>query len=325
MGKLEEFTETSPEFAKARKGIEALASAARRDWRRNGKFGCYRVVSDAERELELWEKKGGYEVKDSPWGRFVCTGNRYLPWMLKQKIVPPWLKEAEVMLEVEKGWKIDCVKYARAAVGGYPIKRRDECVPAEDVYVSSEDLVLSECYSYSDITIEDIKRVFINPEAHPEAKGKAETFAKRHNIPVVHGFPEPSIDREQEDWYKKNYPPEEAEKKIEEWRAILKRERERPLINLINYLKKRHRECWDILHPPRDVVAAALAEAYDKEMHRETPVGASDALVTMIELGRKEPTLSPVFGIGQPKEVCLSPSIVKREFERKMEKLRRTK
>jgi len=310
MGKLEEFTATSPEFAKARRGIEALAHISRQGWRRykwtGENVGCFRILTDPERELELWEKKGGYRVADSMWGRFVCTANKFLPWMMKQDLVPPWLKKPEIMIEVEESWDIKCLKYSQAALGVYPI-RKDTCEPAHDVYVSNEDLVLSECWTYNDVPIKSIKRMWIAPDS--PAKAKAEEFAKKYKIAIEYGFPEPSIDPEQEEFYKKNYPPKIAEEKIKEWRKVLREEREVPLLDLVKFLKERHEVCWDMLHPPRDVVAGALCEAYDKIMHRETPFGSSDAIATMIELGKKEPTLSPVWGLGQPKESCLTPTV----------------
>jgi len=313
MGKLEEFTQTSLEFAKARKGVEVLARISRRGWRRS-KFpepemtGCFRILTDPEKELESWDTKGGYIVGESVWGRFPCTANKYLPWMMKQKILPPGLKKPEVMIEVEHDY-IDCVKYSQAALGVYPI-RKDRCEGAWDVYVSNEDLILSECHSLYNVPLRDIKRMWIET-SNLEVKEKAEEFVKRHNISVEYKFPEPTIDDDQEDWYRKNYSSDVADRKIKEWREMLHEEREKPLLDLINYLKERHEVCWDILHPPRDIAAGALAEAYDKEMFKETPFGASDAIATMIEVGQKEPTLSPVWGLGQPKEACLSPEVVK--------------
>lgn len=317
MGKLEEFTKISEEFARARKGIEVLANEAHRGWRRPkwGKedYGCFRILSRPEDEIDRWEEKGGYITKESMWGRFPCTANKYLPWMMKQEIVPPWLRDPEVMFEVEKGWKIECLKYSEAAVGSYPIKRTHMpgaecyCEPAHDVYVSNEDLILSECWSYEDIKIEHVKRVFIDPDARTEVREKAEAFAKRHDIPITYGFPDPEVDMEHEEWLKKNYPPEKAEEEIKWWRGSRYRTVKEPLLDLIKYLKERHEKCWDVHLPPRDVAAAALAEAYDKVMHRITPIGASDAILEMVELGKREPMLSPVFGIGPPAEACLRP------------------
>ena len=330
MGKLEELTKKSPDFAKARKGIETLARLCRGDWQRyEGNLGCFRILTDPERELDLWEERGGYKVEESSWGRFVCTANKHLPWMMEQEIVPAWLRKAQVMIEVEKRWGIKCVKYSHAAVGSYPIRRQDRCSPASDVYVRADDLILGECYSYDFIPIDNIKRIFIKPDS--PSREKTEAFAKRHGISVVYGFPDPEIDTEQENWYKRRYPPEEAEKKIKEWREMLREQRKEELLNLISYLKKH--KCIDLIKPPRDPVAAALAEAYDKEMHREVPIGASDAITTMIELGEKERTLSPVFGVGLPPEGCLtaSPSIkevnqlatMKKVLEDRMEELRK--
>jgi len=334
--KLEEFTRESPEFAKAREGIETLADSARTEWRRHrfGRvdYGCYRVLTDPEYELKMWEEKGGYIPRESMWGRFPCTANKYLPWMMEQEMVPPWLKKPEVMFEVEKGWGIECVKYAQAAVGSFPIKKRNGiCEPATDVYVSSKDLVLAECYTHEDVKIEDIKRIYISPKARPEVKGETEAFAKRYGIPVTYGFPDPEIDEEQEEWYRRHYPPEVAEEKIRRWREIRRKSLKEPLLNLIKYLKERDLKCWDIYKPPRDVVAAALAEAYDAVMHQEAPIGASDALFQMIEHGRRKPSLHPVFTFGHPPEGCLTAcgekisglDDMRRELERKMERLRR--
>jgi len=306
MGKLEEFTEKSPEFAKARKGIECLAKLANREWKRaGGQHGCYRILTSPEDEIDKWEEYKGFEPKKSFWGRFVCTANKYLPWMWEQEIKPPWLRPPEVMIEIER-WDIKCLEYAKAAVGKYPIKQINcHCTEAEDIYVNNQDLVLSECWTHDFINIKDIKRIFIGPKTRPQVKAKAEAFAKRHKIPITYGFPDPEIDEEQEEWYRKNYPPKEAERLIKEWRELLRKERKEPLLDFLNFLKKHSEKCHDWFHPPRDVIAAALAEAYDKVMHGVTPVGASDALSIMIETGKREPTLHPVWSIGQPAEACI--------------------
>jgi len=310
MGKLEEFTATSQDFAKAREGVEALARVTRLAWQRTGfqavKNGCFRILTDPESELESWERKGGYKAQESTWGRFVCTANPYLPWMMAQDLLPPGLKKTEVMIEVEKPWDIDCVKYSKAALGVYPI-RKANCQPAWDIYVSNEDLVLAECYSDSDVQITDIKKMWIDPNS--EVRRKAERFARKHKIPIEYEFPDPSVDKDQEEWYRDNYPAKEAEQKIDQWREVLKEQREIPMRNLVQFLKSRRDVCYDPARPPRDVVAGALAEAYDREMHKETPFGASDAIATMIEVGQREPMLSPVFGLGQPREGCLKPEI----------------
>ena len=329
MGKLEEFTRISEEFARARKGIEVLAREAHREWRRvkwgREDCGCYRILTLPEYELDMWEEKGGYISKESMWGRFPCTANKYLPWMMKQEIVPPWLRRPEVMFEVEKSWNIQCLRYSDAAVGRYPLKKRDcACEPAHDVYVSSEDLILSECWTYDDVKIENVKRIFIDPDARPEVREKAEAFAKRHGIPVTYGFPDPEVDEDYEKWIRRNYPGEVAEEKIRQWREVRRREIKKPLLDLIGYLKERKRKCFDVYHPPRDVAAAALAEAYDKVMHGITPIGASDAILEMVEVGRRNPRLSPVFGIGQPPDACLRPSNkeeIAESFERTREDL----
>jgi len=156
------------------------------------------------------------------------------------------------MIETKHGTR-ECVCYSDASVGAYPIVRD---YAAHDVYVSQKDLILAECYTEWNVPIEYINRIYIDKDADEETRKIVMEFAKKHNIEVVEGFPEPDEDLK------------------------------KALLDLAEYLVERTEKCP---HPsveklPCDSVVAALAEIYDREFFKgeakrcACPIGASDAI-----------------------------------------------
>lgn len=254
MGKLEEYTQISEEFRKAKEGVEELARIASNTL--NGGY-IYRLVSQPEYEFSLWEEYGGYRVSKSFWGRFVGTLNPFLPWLINTAEIlgpVPFVGAVPVMLKIKLSKDdIHPVKYSEAAVKNFPLKRWDphRAEKASDVYVSQRDLLLAEAISYVDIPIENIVMIYINPEASEADRRATEKFAKKHGIPVSYGFPKPDPF---------------TEKKI---------------LELMKYLEKRSRECFKT-GTPMDPPVAALAEAYDWTLHKAPPLGSADAVYTFV-------------------------------------------
>jgi len=263
----ERFIRTCPEFAEANEAMKVFAEHCRHNHAYNHFF---RLVRD-KYEIEMWDKLGGYNPKHSIWGRFVGTYNEYLPWLIDELgFTPPWLEKGIALFEFGDFYEVTPVKYTLATLGA-PIFKISG-VLSKDVYVSVTDLLLAEIYSYEFIPINCIKRIYLNPKASEEEKQAVIEFAKKHNIELVTGFPEPS--------------------------GGLRK----ALETLAKFLTERRKKCIDWYTPPRDVVGAALAETYDEHVFRETPIGASDALLALIK--RSTPEKMPWWNYGQVKESC---------------------
>lgn len=285
-------------FKRAVETLRKLATFSKHETKSSGglsvRYKCYRVLSNPLDELDSWEENEGYDPEKSMWGRYVCTANRYLGCMIKQGIIPPWLRGAQVMFETSHFYQT-CGKYADAAVGNVPRLASDKALP--DFYVSQEDLILQECMSEQLVPIKAVTRIYIDKDARPEVREKALAFAKKHEIPAVEGLPCPDAESEAV--------ASEVAKGEKEWNAA---ERiglgvssspnswgvtDEKLRELGKYLQERRKRCWRYPEkPPSDPVAAALAEALDEEFQESRPLGASDAVIVRNRRLREKPPWS---------------------------------
>ena len=313
---LEEYRKTEC-FAEAEKNLVNLARFAKRDAVRKDWYNynrLYRILTWPIDELDRWEKEEGYDPEKSFWDRYPCTANRYLACMMKMELNPPWLRKPHVMIEVQELYP-KCIKYSDAAVGNVPTVKGER---RDDVYVNQEDLPLLECWIERKVGIDEIKKIYVDEEADEKVKRRVKEFAEKHKIPVETRIPCPSDD----DKVMREY------ERPKDWGVT-----DEGLKKLVGFLKERSKLCWigaPNIRFPSDSVTAGLAESLDEAFHASYwPLGASDAIRKRNERLREKPP----WAIRAPEPECdavickrektSSLDEMKRELERKIERLRR--